>query len=110
VVSEGISDRAYCRAIGGFFAMNHLARAVRDQRYGAAMGDKPLSTHFLKRRADKRRAQIRRWQTDARTRPGDSVGAAAAERLSGLDVLLDDRIVVRKRGKWDARYEVVIAS
>lgn len=72
------------------------------------MGDHVISTHFLRRRAEARRQQIKRWQIDAKTRPGDSVGADAAAKLTELDLHVSDRIDIRKKGKWDARYEVVV--
>lgn len=87
--------------------------------------EKHLSWHFLRRRAEARRSQIRDWQRDAKpnggsvlpepdalspTNAGSITKAAALKRLEALGIAPDWRIVVRKRGKYDARYDVIATS
>lgn len=87
-------------------------------------GKVKISTHFLRRRAEARAKQIRRWQRDAKpngaehgdveiikpTQVGVSPSitkAAALKRLEALGIGLDWRIEIVKVGRWDARYSVV---
>lgn len=78
--------------------------------------EKRLSWHFLRRRAEARARQIRSWQDDARPRgpafgganqPPTLTKAAAIRRLEALGINFGTPILVFKRGKWDARYDVV---
>lgn len=82
-----------------------------------------LSWHFLRRRADARASDIRGWQTDSRPRgtpkggpltgpttpvpPPSLAKAAALRRLEALGISAETGIYVRRRGKWDARYDVI---
>lgn len=70
-------------------------------------GKPVVSWHFLRRRAEARRGDIERWQRDAYV--GTAVGQHdALARLRALGVERDDRLSIVKKGRWDARYFVVI--
>lgn len=64
---------------------------------------KVVSTHYLRRRAEKRCKDIRRWQREAQL-PG---GVADRARLESYGLSLTARVDFRKRGKYDARYDVI---
>lgn len=73
------------------------------------MGSNRLSTHFLKRRADARKRQIKRWQRQVKElAPSDPVAGRARSHLAAINVTSHDQVVVKKRGKWDARYDVLV--
>lgn len=67
----------------------------------ATRPEKRLSWHFLRRRAEWRREY---WGTVQEFAALDLL--YAREKLSAAGIAVDDEIVVRKRGKWDARYDV----
>lgn len=69
------------------------------------MNPRKLSTHFLRRRAEDRRRQIMRWQLESSQAAGWS---SARKRLYELQIRDSDRIYVQKRGKWDARFDVMV--
>lgn len=71
--------------------------------------EKHLSWHFLRRRAEARVGEIRRWQRNSGPTFENTAfeRAVALEHLRLLGITAQTEIVVRKRGKWDARYDVV---
>lgn len=68
-----------------------------------------LSWHYLRRRAEARAVEIRLWQRKSAPRPENSPTERqiALNKLELLGITADTEILTRKRGKWDARYDVL---
>lgn len=63
-----------------------------------------VSTHYLRRRAERVARRIRRKQTSARA----DGGIAPLIIVDGWSVPADAPVGIRKRGKWAARYDVIV--